>query len=259
MQVIIQPALLLRRHVFVTLVSVLSLLLFVAAQPAMAGDKLRFAVYYPHFPPYVYSTPDEKIVGIIPELLAEFFLKQDIEPEYIFDNRSGAEHRLYKGEVDAMMLGPQWAKHPEQLVFSQPILPYYDYLFSQQEDDSKLQTTQLTGFRVCTREHYIYPALEPLFASQTLIRTDASSQEAQLRMLQNDRCDLVYLNSLAAAWAIKQKLSPPLYKLPVLTQAADFTVALHPRWHGLLPALNAYLLQQQKEGRIQQLVSKHTD
>lgn len=255
MQTIRKPVYLLRCGiVFLLLLSVFS-----GIRHAAAADTFRFAVYYPHFPPYVYSTTDKEVIGIIPELLAEFFAQQEITPTYIYDNRSGAEHRLYKGDVDAMMLGPQWAKHPEQVVFSRAVLPYFDYLFSLNAADAQLtQVAQLNGMKVCTREYYIYPALAPFFADKTLLRVDASSQEAQLRMLENHRCELVYLNSLAAEWLVKQKLSAPLYKVPLLTESADFTVALHPRWHGLLPALNTYLLQQQNNGRLRQLISKHT-
>ena len=68
---------------------------------------LRFVVYYPHFPPYIYTEPPQnQVIGIIPDLLAPLFEQLQIRTEYVLDNRSGAEQRLYKGEVDAMMTSP---------------------------------------------------------------------------------------------------------------------------------------------------------
>ncbi len=229
-----------------------------AAPPVDAdtGRKtLRFVVYYPHFPPYIFTDAAGEVSGIVPDLLAPFFTQQQINVDYLLDNRAGAEQRLYRGDVDAMMLSPEWAKQPEQVIFSSSIIAYDDYLFARSAAEAVLQPTQLAGKKICTREFYVYPALEPLFSSGELFRVDSSSQEAQLRMLLSKRCDLAYLNDLVASWLLQHHFATViLYRSPLFIGKSGLTIALNPGWQALLPALNSYLQQQQDSGAVQRVI-----
>lgn len=220
---------------------------------------LRFVVYYPHFPPYIYTEPPQnQVIGIIPDLLAPLFEQLQIRTEYVLDNRSGAEQRLYKGDVDAMMLNPAWAKHPDKLLFSDGIIPYNDYLFASSKQRLAVLADQLHGTKICTREYYVYPQLEPLFSSETLLRVDSSSQEAQLRMVFNNRCDLVYMNDLIARWLVQHNFSDrSLYRSGMYVGKAALTIALHPRWQALLPQLNNFIKQQQQSGETERIISRY--
>lgn len=219
---------------------------------------LRFVVYYPDFPPYIFTTIDGEVSGIVPDLLAPFFHQQQLEVDYLLDNRAGAEQRLYRGEVDAMMLSPEWAINPEQLVFSSQIIAYDDYFFARTPEEAVSEPQQLSGKRVCTREYYVYPTLEALFSSGKLLRVDASSQEAQLRMVLSKRCDLAYLNDLIAHWLLQQNYSAvSLYKSPLLIGKSGLTIALNPSWQPLLLALNQYLQQQQASGEVERVIARY--
>lgn len=232
--------------------------LLLALLPAFASTapgSLRFVVYHPHFPPYIYSDgAANTVVGIIPELLAPFFLAEGIKVEYLYDNRAGAEQRLYQGEVDAMMLSPDWARQPDKLIFSVGIMPYNDYLFARTAEDVVQSVDQLQDKTICTREYYVYPKLQPLFAKGTLLRLDSSSQEAQLRMVLNKRCDLVYMNDLIVYWLTAQKFAAvQMYPATIAVAQSELKIALNPRWQPLLPRLNAFLLQQQLNGEVQRI------
>lgn len=231
------------------------------AEPTAATSVsvLRFVVYYPHFPPYIYTEPPQnQVIGIIPDLLAPLFEQLQIRTEYVLDNRSGAEQRLYKGDVDAMMLNPAWAKHPDKLLFSDGIIPYNDYLFASSKQRLAVLADQLHGTKICTREYYVYPQLEPLFSSETLLRVDSSSQEAQLRMVFNNRCDLVYMNDLIARWLVQHNFSDrSLYRSGMYVGKAALTIALHPRWQALLPQLNNFIKQQQQSGETERIISRY--
>ena len=220
---------------------------------------LRFVVYHPHFPPYIYAVSDTAaIVGIIPDLLAPFFLAEGIHVEYVYDNRAGAEQRLYKGDVDAMMLSPDWAKHPEKLIFSVGVIAYNDYLFARTAQEVAQSQTQLQDKTICTREYYVYPQLQPLFAKGALLRLDSSSQEAQLRMVLSKRCDFVYMNDLILYWLTEQKFdSVRLYPASVMMAESELKVALNPKWQPLLERLNAFLIQQQNNGEMQRIMRRY--
>jgi polar amino acid transport system substrate-binding protein len=228
---------------------------------APASKVLRFVVYHPHFPPYIFSEEqNEEVTGIIPDLLASFFAAEGIDVRYLLDNRSGAEQRLYKGEVDAMMLSPAWAMHPERLIFSVGILPYRDYLYARTPAEVVQTAEQLQQKAICTRQYFVYPKLEQLFSSGDVLRLDSSSQEAQLRMVLNKRCDLVYINDLIARWLLQQRFANArLYPSTVAVGQAELRIALHPRWQPLLAKLNTFLQQQRQNGELQRLVSRYVE
>ncbi|MBU1309013.1 MAG: transporter substrate-binding domain-containing protein [Gammaproteobacteria bacterium] len=233
-----------------------------AAEPTPADTAsqktLRFVVYHPDFPPYIFTTINGDVSGIVPDLLAPFFQQQQLEVDYLLDNRAGAEQRLYRGEVDAMMLSPEWAIKPEQLVFSNQIIAYDDYFFARTAEEAVTEAEQLKGKKICTREYYVYPTLEALFSRGTLLRVDSSSQEAQLRMVLSKRCDLAYMNDLIAHWLLQQHYdTTTLYPTPLLIGKSGLTIALHPNWQPLLQALNQYLQQQQASGEVERVIARY--
>lgn len=226
---------------------------------AAESGVLRFVVYHPHFPPYIIiSEGEQQVTGIIPDLLAPFFAAESVSVEYLFDNRSGAEQRLYKGDVDAMMLSPDWANHPEQLIFSAGIIPYNDYLFARSTEEVVQQHSELKDKKICTREYYVYPELEGYFAKNEMLRLDSSSQEAQIRMILMKRCDMVYMNDLIVSWLLQQRFAnEQLFASNLLVGKTELKIALHPRWQNLLPKLNTFLQQQQQNGELERVISRY--
>lgn len=228
-------------------------LLPMLALPAVAAEKLKFVLYYPQVPPYMYQEANsQKVVGLVPDLVRDFFSQEQIEVEFILDNRRGAEHRLYSGDVDAMLLAREWAVDPEQLLFSEPVLTHRDFLFALRPFNAKEQPEQwLAGKKVCTRQYYVYEALEPYFRKSATQRIDSSSELAQLRMLQNGRCDFAYLNEHVAKWIASHHLSDAkLYQSPLGFGMVGLTIAFHPRWQAYLPGLNQYLQKVRHQGYI---------
>lgn len=237
----------------------LTLLLMVLLPLAQANQAKTLDIHYPQLPPYIYlNGQSELVTGILPELFAPFFRQQQLTSRYVFNNPLRAEQALYQGEIDAMFVSPSWLEHPDALLFSDAVLNYDDYLFSLKAEDVDLDLTAARALKICTREHYIYPELEVYFSRQGFVRIDASSQEAQLKMLLNQRCDLVYMNDVIAHWLMQQQLSPVrLFKLPQGAARASLSVSLHPRWQALLPALNQYILQLQQSGAIEQAIQRY--
>lgn len=218
--------------------------------------QLHFVVYYPQVPPYIFTNLDSnQVEGVVPSLMNEFFKQQHIQYDYVIDNRKGAEMRLYKGDVDAMLLAKTWAQQPQKLIFSKPILVHRDFLYSTKPFDEKIADEQwLKGARICARQYYVYEALEPFFAKDTT-RVDSSSEHAQLRMMMSNRCDYAYMNEHVAHWMqLNQFPKMKLYQSPHSFGEVGLTIAFHPRWAYLMPALNQYLTDQQSNGQLQEII-----
>lgn len=228
-------------------------LMFTSA--ATSAEKLRFVLYYPQVPPYMYQEPGGKqVVGLVPELLNAYFKNEQVQVEFVIDNRRGAEHRLYSGDVDAMLVAPEWTEHPEQLVFSDALLQHKDYLFALRPFAKNSQVRDwLIDKSVCTRQYYVYQALEPFFKRDGTRRIDASSELAQMKMLRSGRCDYAYMNEHVALWLQQHQLANiQLYQSPIAFGEVALRVAFHPKWQPYLAGFNQYLEQQRQHGTIQE-------
>lgn len=228
------------------------------AYSAATPRTLKFVLYFPQVPPYMYTNDHRaQVHGIVPESLAEFFEKQQIDVRYVIDNRKGAEHRLYSGDVDAMLLAANWAEQPQRLIFSVPLLTHRDYLYSMKPFAAGSDLRQWLPQRaVCTRQYYVYEALQPFFDADTK-RIDSSSELAQMRMLLNGRCEYVYMNEHVASWLqFNQFPTMKFYQSPQSFGNVGLTIAFHPKWQALLPELNRYLLEQQRSGRFEKILQQ---
>ncbi|WP_233081694.1 substrate-binding periplasmic protein [Rheinheimera soli] len=240
-------------------VSVLILLTTLGAitsvQAAPKTTDLKFVLYYPQVPPYMYQDEKtQKVVGLVPEVLQDFFQQQNIRVQYVADNRTRAEHRLYQGEVDAILLAKEWTQHPDQLLFSEPLLEHKDYLFARQPLAAQGQLADwVRGKAICTRQYYIYDSLTPFFQTNETARVDSSSELTQLNMLLNGRCDFAFMNEHVANWLLHHHFpDKQLYRSATGFSPVGLTVAFHPRWKPQLAAFNQYLREQQQQGTIAQ-------
>lgn len=239
-------------HVFILL------MLFGTVAPAwVKADtaELKFVLYYPQVPPYMYQDEQsKKVAGLVPELLQDFFQQQNIQVNYVADNRTRSEHRLYQGEVDAMLLAREWAKNPEQLLFSEPLLAHQDYLLALKPLPAQGQLADwIKGKAICTRQYYVYDAFTDFFQSNVSARVDSPSELTQLKMLLNGRCDYAILNEHVANWLLYHHYPQhKLYRSATGFGSVGLTVAFHPRWKPYLPAFNQYLQQQHQQGSITQ-------
>lgn len=219
---------------------------------------LKFVLYFPQVPPYMYTNQDSaQVHGVVPELLAAFFKQQQIQVSYVIDNRKGAEYRLYQGDVDAMLLAANWAQKPDKLIFSMPLLTHRDFLFSVKPFNTSSNLSQwMAHSSVCTRQYYVYEALQAFFDANTK-RIDSSSELAQMRMLLNGRCDYVYMNEHVASWLqFNQFPTVKFYRSPQSFGNVGLTIAFHPKWQALLPELNLYLQQLQSTGRFEKILQQ---
>ncbi len=226
-----------------------------SAQAKTEPLELKFVLYYPQVPPYMYQDEKtERVTGLVPEVLQDFFQQQNIRVLYVAENRTRAEHRLYQGEVDAMLLAKEWTQKPERLLFSEPLLQHQDYLFARQPLAAQGQLADwVKGKTICTRQYYIYDTLTPFFQNNETARVDSSSEMTQLKMLLNGRCDFAFMNEHVANWLLQHHFpDQQLYRSAQGFGPVGLTLAFHPRWKPQLQAFNQYLAEQRQQGIIAQ-------
>lgn len=233
------------------------LLLLPTLSMASQTTPFKFVLYYPQVPPYMYQNNEQQeVAGLVPVLINEFFQQQGIPLSYVIDNRKGAEHRLYNGDVDAVLLAKSWTEHPELLVFTDPVIMHRDFLFATKPfADKSTPSLWLANATICTRQYYVYEALEPFFLAGTT-RLDSSSEAAQMRMLQSGRCDYAYMNEHVAAWLHQNQFADSqLYRSPISFGNVGLTIAMHHKWKYLLPKFNQFLRKQRENGNIEKALA----
>ena len=235
----------------------LAALLVILPAPAaesLTADSFTVALYYPQVPPYMYAGADNAPVGVIPELLTAFFAKQPHRLQYVYENRYRAEIGLYDGKYDASVLAAKWTLHPEELLFSQPLLEHKDYLYAMKPFHAEAESSTT----ICLRRHYIYTAINDALQSGSLIRVDAESEFDQFNMLLNKRCQLAYMNEHVANWLVQHHFAGnTFYRQPQPTDKTALTLALHPKWAALKPRLDAFIREAHRNGVIDRALAKH--
>ncbi|HEX5793045.1 MAG TPA: transporter substrate-binding domain-containing protein [Rheinheimera sp.] len=227
------------------------------ALPLAGAETFKVAIYYPQVPPYMYSANDNVPLGVVPELLNDFFNQQPYQLQYVYENRQRAELGVYAGKYDATVLAEKWTEDPQALLFSQPIVEHRDYLYSLQPmPDQPL--SELSGRSICLRRYYKYTAFTEELASGQLIRLDSDSEFDQFNMLVNGRCDLAYMNEHVATWLINHHFpATQFYHNDVAADQAELTLALHPKWAALKKRLDAYIREAHRNGLIDRILARH--
>ncbi|AWL12871.1 hypothetical protein HMF8227_02419 [Saliniradius amylolyticus] len=217
------------------------------------SQPLVFGSYVPGYPPMMYMQ-DGRFKGVFPELHRAFSEHLAREPEFMQRSRRHAEQALYSRKADAMALSPEWAQSPEQLVFSNPIIESADYLYSL----PNVNWPTAPAAKVCARQDYRYPGIQPLFENGTLVRLDVTSQEAQFRLLEKGRCSFAIMNRFVTHWYLKHQFDYlQIKEHPEHGSVVNFHFAFPATAIVIKDRFNAFLAQYQQSGQLQQLVNRY--
>ena len=237
----------------------LSLLVLFLTVPseAQTTKTLKLAVYLPQSPPYMFINPNTgQVTGILPDILKTFSNQHDLHFEYKYLNRIRAEHELYSGDSDVSLLSPSWVKHPDKLVYSEPLFQTKDKFYSLTPLQSSIQ---FNGQVVCTREFYKYPVFDQLVLDNKVARMDSESEVVQFRMLLSGRCDLVYMNEWIADYMKKHLYSfTEIHASEMSFDKSNGILAFNPKWQHQLPLFNEFILQIKQNGQLKQIIERYT-
>jgi len=221
--------------------------------------KLDFMALYPQPVPVIYQHPESgEVKGIVPDILSGFSHKYGVEINYSFVNRLYSETALYEGKTGAILLSRSWAKHPGKLVFSDSLFEHRDYLLGTKAFELKGINNQRQPITICSRAQFVYPKLNPWFASGTALRLDTSSYSEILKLLDVGRCQYGVMGEYTAHWLkfnFADEIS--LYLSPKSLDMVPLTIALNRNNALLLTSLNAHITQLKKTGQLQEIIGRN--
>lgn len=157
--------------------------------------KLRFAygeIDSNGEPPYYYLNEDNKLVGVVVDLLTLAFAPRKVELTPVFAPRKRLHNLFRADEVDVDVMNEQWVPRSLPVVFS--VMAYVDphYIFTNVEQLMAFPNFDaLKGKRQCAHRGYLYSKVQAMTDSGQMLRIDSNTDEQMLKMLAAGRCDVV--------------------------------------------------------------------
>ena len=223
--------------------------------------KLTLAVYLPQVPPYIYIDEHSgQLVGIVTDILKSYSEQTNLEFDYVYLNRLRAENALYDSTADVSMLSPQWLKHPEKLIFSDPLYYNGDRFYSLTPiSNSPSDIKNLEGKVICTRRYFKYPLFDKYVAEDKVERMDTDSEVTQFRMMLSNRCDFAYVNEWVADYLINNMFDfKVIYSSEGRLDVNHGVLAFSKMWQSELPQFNRFISELKSSGKLANLVKHYT-
>lgn len=229
------------------------------AGQAMAEElpPLRFAVSDGWTMPLINILDGQASGGILYDLQLRLAEKVGRRAELLVRPRLRMQQMLVSGEIDVRCyVNPAWLQESHhQYIWSVPFMVQHDLLVGR--DARPVALSELNGESIGTVLGFVYPTLEPQFASGQLRRDDARSQELVLEKLHAGRQRYGVSNSLSLAWYNREHAgAQQLY--PVKELAADL-VACIVRDEPDIPTMRLLraLVQMSQDGEFEAILARY--
>jgi polar amino acid transport system substrate-binding protein len=223
-----------------------------ADEGGQAAKTLRLAVIYVEEPPFVYTTSNSEYRGIIPELAQALSRELNLELEYLPMPRKGLEQSLLNGKADVTWLSPEWVTNKEQLIFSDPVFMYREFLYSLNPfNESGNPLDWLRDKTICLREDYQYPSLDRFFVDNVARAVKVSSQVALVTLLLKKRCDLLNMNEHRAIWEINSLgIKRKVWRSSKPLEETELTFVFNKTWQTKMAQVNQVLSEIKRSGEL---------
>ncbi|MGL4317100.1 MAG: substrate-binding periplasmic protein [Pseudomonas sp.] len=237
--------------------SLLTLLLLCA--PLTAEERpLRFSVTESWAMPMMQIEHGQATGGILYDLQVRLAQKVGRRAELLVMPRLRVQQMLVRGEIDVRCyVNPAWLHESHyQYIWSVPFMVQRDMLV-RREHEQPVPPAPAQGELVGTVLGFIYPKLEPLFASGHLRRDDARTQELALEKLQANRYRYAVSNDLALQWFNRRQ--PATRKLQAERELSADLVACIVRDEPdvpTMPLLRA-MVQMSNDGEFEAILAKY--
>lgn len=218
---------------------------------------LRFSVSDSWAMPMIHIENGQATAGVLYDLQQRLAEKVGRRAEMLVLPRLRIREMLARGEIDVRCyVNPAWlGESHHRYIWSVPFMVQRDLLVGRHKQ--QVQLSRMQGETIGTVLGFVYPELDPLFASGHLQREDARTQELALAKLAARRYDYAISNELTLQWFNRQL--PAGDKLQPLQEVAADLVACIVRDEAdvpTMPLLRA-LVQMKQAGEFEQILARY--
>jgi len=227
-----------------------------------ASNRIVLAVPTQDWPPYIIAGQD-RAAGIAIDVFRQISQTNGYDLLIQRCSKKRAFVLLAQGQVDAWLTAREWNENPEQYLWSDPIMVSEDVLVTRQDSSVVFTSIEdLFGKTIGTLKYYVYPQLEPYFASGAIKRMDARGDRAMLEMVHLRRTDAAIINRWVALWKMKKHADLNSADFTLSKQvvgSAEYCVMFSPdrNWEPFIAVFNAGLDKMKQTGRFDEIISKY--
>lgn len=177
------------------------------SEPQAMPDALVFNISMEGYPPFTILDDQGQISGIFWDLLASIAARHDIDLTAVQLPSKRVEQMLLEGHLDVTMRAREWTEHPDQFVFSEPVLETRDAIFVHRNHRGRYRTADdLEGKLVLTQLGFRYPELNDALSEGRIHYLEIQDQSSMFRrLLQGQRFDAAISNLDAGLWLIREQ------------------------------------------------------
>jgi polar amino acid transport system substrate-binding protein len=219
---------------------------------------LRFAISDSWAMPMVNIENGVATGGILYDLQLRLAEKVGRQADLLVLPRLRVAQLMTRSQIDVRCyVNPDWLKDSHhQYTWSIPFMTQRDLLVSRLEQ-SAVDPQELQGERIGTVLGFVYPTLEPLFASGQLKREDARTQDQVLAKLAAGRYSYAVSNELSLHW--RNKNQPADKQLHPVSELAANPVSCIVRDQPDVPnmALLRAMVQMKQAGEFEEILARY--
>jgi len=242
---------------------VLALVLsFACVPPGVAGTPnkiFHFNISPNGYPPYLIvdgSHPSGivwDVVSLVSERLGYTLVAEKIP-------RKRIDQMLLEGRVDGTARAREWTEHPENYLFTDPIVNIEEVFFTPRDSAISYESPEdLISTTLVTRLGYYYPALEPYFEKGLIKRFDASrDREMFIFTLHGNRFDAAVADRLVGQWFLRNEGLQE--KFIISTNSISqygFSIMLRKEWKEFADAFNTELALIRRNGELDAILANY--
>lgn len=238
---------------------------FMTPFATLAAEKDTITLFLPNtdWPPYLLHTDNGPRGGLFVEVLEEAakLLGYEISVKFLPDKRGWM--LLDAGEIDAHVKAKEWVLNPDKYYWTDSFMLSEDVLLYPRE--SQLQYTSpeaLYGKQIAAVTNFVYPALEPHFGPEKIIRVDVPYPCTMLDLLDCHRVDAAIVNRAETQWLMRVRPDLRLERFrmdetPFESAGYRYLFTRKKDWEPFVQDFNDALKKMKQDGWLKALINKY--
>lgn len=228
-------------------------------ETGLAGT-LRLNVSPNGYPPYL-IVENEQYSGIIWDTVTAIADRLDVQVAPIKIPRKRVDELVMKGYIDATPRAIEWTDHPENYLYTDPIVHVEEVFFYRTSDPFDYASKfDLDSKTIVTHLGYQYPSLSPMFEDGLTQRFDVTGDVEMFRyLLDGRRFDAAIADRLVGQWIIRNTpdMSGSLRATDASISNYGFRLMVRKDLEAFVRQFNAELTALKTDGGMEQILDRY--
>jgi polar amino acid transport system substrate-binding protein len=223
------------------------------------GQTLRLNVSPSGYPPYLIVKGDN-YSGIIWDVVNRVAERAGFDVSAVQVPRKRVDNLLREGYLDATPRAREWTAHPDQFLFTDPVVNVEEVFFSTNHSDFRYEgPDSLIDKTLVTHLGYRYPTVQEQFNTGQTNRFDVSRDRDMFRyLLYSDEFDAAIADRLVGQWIILSEGLQGRFRMSEDNVSEyGFRLMLRKDWEDFAALFNRELQALKANGELDEILSRY--